>query len=60
MPHAACYLDGDQFIPFVRFCVPLRNDKFNETIVVAHYTTEDDEYKDYHIPTGTTVFANAW
>jgi len=27
---------------------------------LPHYTTADDEYKGYHIPAGTTVFANIW
>ncbi len=27
---------------------------------LPHYTTADDEYKGYHIPAGTLVFANIW
>ncbi|KAH7931093.1 cytochrome P450 [Leucogyrophana mollusca] len=27
---------------------------------VAHYVSEDDEYRGYHIPKGTSVLANVW
>ena len=33
--------------------------KLNE-LALAHTVTEDDEYMGYHIPAGTTIFANVW
>ncbi|KAJ6604989.1 cytochrome P450 [Mycena sp. CBHHK59/15] len=29
-------------------------------VALAHYLTEDDVYRGYHIPKGTTVLANIW
>lgn len=31
-----------------------------DNIGVPHLLTEDDEYKGYRIPAGTTVIANQW
>lgn len=28
--------------------------------VLPHYLTEDDNYKEYHIPAGTIIFTNVW
>ncbi|KLO09890.1 cytochrome P450 [Schizopora paradoxa] len=50
-----------QDMPYVRgVCAEVWRLTVVLPLIPAHQTTEDDEYEGYHIPAGTTVFANAW
>ncbi|KLO07687.1 cytochrome P450 [Schizopora paradoxa] len=48
-------------LPYVRaICTEVLRWESILPLIPPHFTTEDDEYKGYFIPKGTTVFANAW
>ncbi|KAF7339403.1 hypothetical protein MSAN_02154200 [Mycena sanguinolenta] len=48
-------------IPYIDYiCYELLRWNPVTPIGIAHYTTEDDEYKGYRIPKGTTVLPNVW
>jgi len=48
-------------LPYVRaICTEILRWEPIMPLVPPHFTSEDDEYKGYFIPKGTTVFANNW
>jgi len=54
-------IEDKERLPYVRaICTEILRWEVIVPLVAPHFTTEDDEYKGYFIPKGTTVFANSW
>ncbi|KAH7911946.1 cytochrome P450 [Hygrophoropsis aurantiaca] len=53
--------DDRNDIPFLD-CIVWESLRWNPVLPmgVAHYVSEEDEYRGYHIPKGTSVLANVW
>jgi cytochrome P450 len=55
---------GFRHLKQLPYCVSLTKEVFRWMPIAPNggprQTMEDDEYKGYHIPAGTTVFANVW